>query len=660
MNAPNQSDNDVARLAARLCEAPLAFVARDDSPFWRVTGALGRALDELPESDPLCACALSSGTVLEVRDILQEPWLQGSRLVGGSAKVRGLATIPIVVQGRPAGFLAVASPDPRPPLTQLQRESLVDLAALLGRSWSAQAVPAHPPRVMDRGFRLLVDRMPEAFLLLRDGRVLYANARCGELLRRAPSVIIGLALRELVPGEILPALEEVIRAAELEPSLAELTHETRIVRPDGTTSDVELRMVRVLFEGSLVHGCLVRDLAERRAMQTRLLLADRMASVGTLSAGVAHGINNPLAFIIINMAFAAEHLERFAADAPPEIVQKLGVSELLEALSEAQVGAQRVHSIVRDLRTFANADRARREPVNLRSVVETCVNMAWNEIRHRAQLERDFDEVPPIEANEAQIAQVFLNLLVNAAQAIETGDAGRHVVRLTLRRLSENTVRFSVADTGSGIAPATLAHIFDPFFTTKPVGVGTGLGLAVCHSIVTGLGGTISVVSNVDRGSTFTVDLPMRPPAAPRPVERPPPVGPVRRGRVLVVDDELSVGSALKRGLRAYHDVDAVSSGRQALEQLAVQPDYDVILCDVMMPDISGMDLHAELQRTLPRLAERMAFITGGVFAGNAQEFLDRIPNRRVEKPIDLNRVKNLLQEVMAQTHSRYVTPVPS
>ena len=242
---------------------------------------------------------------------------------------------------------------------------------------------------------------------------------------------------------------------------------------------------------------MARDLTDRKLMQARLLQSDRMASVGTLAAGVAHEINNPLAYVKANLDVLAsrripqlavllrsleeERIEHLGGGEPDDSAYELSerLSQIAAMIDLAREGAERVRSIVRDLKTFSRADEETTTPVDVARVLDASVNMAWNEIRHRAKLIKEYGEVPPVEANESRLGQVFLNLLINAAQAIPEGRAYEHEIRVrTYADANDERVVIAVSDTGSGIAKDALYRIFDPFFfTTKAVGVGTGLGL---------------------------------------------------------------------------------------------------------------------------------------------------------------------------------------
>jgi len=382
--------------------------------------------------------------------------------------------------------------------------------------------------------------------------------------------------------------------------------------------------------------------SEQRKMQEHLRISDRMASVGTLAAGVAHEINNPLAALIGNLEFSLDELARLEPPRSPGIEAPL---------QEAREAADRVRMIVRDLKVFSRSgDEDRRGPVDVEQVLESTVRMAWNEIRHRARLVRDYTEIPPAWGNESRLGQVFLNLLVNAAQALPAGRSEENEIRVATRAV-EGGVVVEIQDTGSGIGPDVLPHIFDPFFTTKAAGVGTGLGLAICHRIITGLGGSIEAESEAGRGTAFTVRLPTLPAAAERNGASPSlPVvatGQRQRGKILVIDDEPLINGILRRILARDHEVATATSVREALDRVAAGERFDLMICDLMMPEMTGMDLHAELLRREPALAERLVFMTGGAFTPAAREFLDRVPNARVEKPFDVQDLRALIQTLL-------------
>ncbi|MBI5482179.1 MAG: GAF domain-containing protein [Deltaproteobacteria bacterium] len=411
--------------------------------------------------------------------------------------------------------------------------------------------------------------------------------------------------------------------------------------PDAFDDD-EVKLLVELADDLAFGIASLRARAERAGMQAQLVVADRMASVGTLAAGVAHEINNPLAYVVSNLDFLGHEIAALGAGLPAG-----RLDDVTEALRDASEGAGRVRRIVRDLRIFSRADEVRRGPVELRPVLESCLSMAWNEIRHRAHLVKDYGEAPLVEASESRLGQVFLNLIVNAAHAIPVGDADRNQIRIVTRTDAAGRAVVEVRDTGTGIAPAHRARIFDPFFPTTPAGVGTGLGLSICSTIVAALGGEIGLESAVGQGSTFTVTLPAAsgpptepagPPAAPRPG---------RRGRVLVLDDEPSVGAAIRRSLACDHEVVVLTDGRQALARLEAGETFDAIICDLMMPEMTGMEFHAALCQRRPDLVPRVILLTAGAFTPGAREFLERATNPRIEKPFDADELRALVRTVV-------------
>jgi PAS domain S-box-containing protein len=401
------------------------------------------------------------------------------------------------------------------------------------------------------------------------------------------------------------------------------------------------------------------DVTDRRKLAARLQIADRLASVGTLAAGVAHEINNPLAYVLGNVHFAVAALDRAnaAPEASPAVLRRT-VTECREALAEVLEGAQRVRDIVRDLKVLSRADDDQRVLVPVAKVVRAAMNLAGGEIRSRARLSTSIEEVPPVLASESRLSQVFLNLLVNAAQAIPEGQADRNEISVSVRPGAGQRVLVEVRDTGCGIPPEHRRRMFDPFFTTKPPGVGTGLGLAICHGIVSSLGGEIDVESQVGRGSTFRVSLPAAAGNAAVDMETPL-AGPFpRRARILVVDDEPLFCRTLERMLRPEHEVVATVDPREALRRVRDGEHFDVVLSDLVMPGMSGMDLHAEISRVSPEMGRRMLFVTGGAFTQAAAEFAARWPDRVMDKPVSPERVRTALIRVIERASERGAAPV--
>jgi CheY-like chemotaxis protein/two-component sensor histidine kinase len=322
-----------------------------------------------------------------------------------------------------------------------------------------------------------------------------------------------------------------------------------------------------------------------------------------------------------------------------------------QALDDAQHGAWRVRDIVRDLKTFSRDDDAEAGPLDLRPVLESSLSMCHNEIKHRARLRKEWGAVPLVFAPEGKLGQVFLNLLVNAAQAIKDGAVGQH--EIVVRTFTDERGRavVEVQDSGCGIPPENLKRIFDPFFTTKPVGVGTGLGLSICHNIITALGGSIGVESELGKGTCFRVVLPpaaVQPEAA-GPAPLPEEEARVAGARILVLDDDPLVSKALARLFGRDVRTEALADPREALARLTAGERFDVILCDVMMPEMSGQEFWEALGRVAPEQRERLVFVTGGAFTAEAQAFLQSVPNPICTKPFDPRALHAFVRERLAR-----------
>jgi PAS domain S-box-containing protein len=424
-------------------------------------------------------------------------------------------------------------------------------------------------------------------------------------------------------------------------------HTYRARRKDGSMVLLEASSVPFEYEGLPAIVTMGRDVSAQKTLEAQLVQADRLAAIGTMAAGVAHEINNPLAYLILNLDWIARKLPGSAHDPS-------SVDALIELLHEAHRGAERVASIVRELRTFARADGETRRRVDLAAVARSAIKIAGHEIRHRARVSTSFEPTGPVWANESRLEQVVLNLLLNAAHAMPEARAASNEIRVQVRPDGDASVVLEVCDNGEGIPAEVLPRIFDPFFTTKPRGVGMGLGLSICHGIVMSLGGQITVHSVPSEGTTFRVALPKTDQEdieeEPRSTDAPS----SRRGlraRVLVIDDEIPIANTMRELLGAKHDVTATTSVRDALAAVQSGRDFDVVFCDLMMPGLSGIELYEELRDRRPALAKRVVFMTGGAFTARAAEFLASIENRRVEKPFSLGLIERIVRE-MAPTES--------
>lgn len=499
-------------------------------------------------------------------------------------------------------------------------------------------------------FRALIERLPDGICVLQDSRIIYVNPALVTLLGCASPI-------ELLEREVREVAARFVHAEERERVLSELNaaldaetrepfREVRLLRASGESFPAELARFQVVFDGQPCTMCITRDLTERKRMQAQLMLTDRMASLGMVAGMVAHDINNPLAYVLANLHI----LEG-------EVLPRLGVTaaerdEVQALVADAQLGAARAREIVQQFRIFSRGENeSLREVLEVHRVIETSLRLAGNEIRHRARLVRDFGDPVRVEVNEVELGQVLLNLLVNAAQAITEGDVERNEIRVVTRLRGAEAV-IEIRDTGVGIPADRLERVFEPFFTTKPSGVGTGLGLPICRSLITGMGGRLELESEVGRGSTFRIVLPAVAPPSIAALALPPPklsAGAGRRGRILIVDDEPLVSQAIRRALQREHEVTMLTSAREAHARLTGGEHFDLILCDIMMPEMSGIDLYEALARVAPSLAERMVFLTGGAFTPRAREFLSLLKNPCVEKPFIPRELQELVRSLLSE-----------
>ncbi|MFT3842991.1 MAG: ATP-binding protein [Myxococcaceae bacterium] len=383
-----------------------------------------------------------------------------------------------------------------------------------------------------------------------------------------------------------------------------------------------------------------RMVSSLKDMRRRVFQTEKLAAVGQLSASVAHEINNPLAYIIGNLSYAIERL-------------KTG-EPLDDALEESLEGAKRIAQIVRDLKTFSRSedDKEEHSRVDVETTLDSAVKMAGNRIRHRARLVKNYAPVGEVLANPGRLAQVFLNLLVNAADAISPGRADENQILLRLEQKAGEVV-VQITDTGGGIPADVRARLFEPFFTTKPIGVGTGLGLSICKNIIEAAGGSIEIQPGpANRGTTVVLTMPLAPveQAEVEDEDDDPTPLPVMLSRVLVIDDDAAVLRSVKRMLEPGYAVVTANSASAALERLGAGERFDLLICDLMMPEVTGIELHQHLTRSCPALSKRMLFITGGAFTPDAAPFLDENRERVLEKPIGPNKLREAVEHAIAAT----------
>jgi signal transduction histidine kinase len=372
--------------------------------------------------------------------------------------------------------------------------------------------------------------------------------------------------------------------------------------------------------------------------QEQLVQMEKMASVGLLTAGIAHEINNPLGFILPNFQLIESWLESARHGQTHERVQSL--DDLAKVATECRRGLDRIARIVRQLRIFSHPGRQDLGPVDVDAVVRSVIPFVEREIANRATLTMYSGQDCIARGSDDRLRQVLLNLLINSAQSFTPGRKDGKIEVFVELRDGEVIVR--VIDNGCGIAPENIRRAFDPFFTTKAVGHGTGLGLAISRDLVQKMGGNIALESQLGRGTSVTVTLrrwrddpgaaqAVEPPRTPTPELIS--AEPTRRLSIIIIEDETALLAPLRRMLADRHDVLTFSNPRDGMHSLVERDPPDVIICDINMPEISGLELYREVTRVKPFLADRFVFLTGGDSDELAQMIQDA-PRRVLEKPV--------------------------
>ncbi|MBN2196906.1 MAG: PAS domain S-box protein [Polyangiaceae bacterium] len=528
-------------------------------------------------------------------------------------------------------------------------------------------------RVSERRFRVFFEMSPDALLTLVAPSFGFASANATAVAMfgaRDEADLLSRFLWDYAP-EIQPDGRSSVDCAR-EMIDAAMRHgvqhfEWTQRRAPGADFPASVRLSRAESAGEVLLLANVRDETEARDLLATVAQSERLVSVGMLAAGVAHEINNSLTSVLYDVESLSDDLPELAGavqrccaalralagnDAVAKIagdsarlLEGAALEDLSERLREAGRGTHRIRDVAAGLGAFSRVEHVAPSGADLNQAVQSAVNMATNEIRFRARLIKDLTKVPEVRASEGKLIQVFLNLLINAAHAIDEGDSEQNCI--TIRTWGDGDMAYAeFADTGKGISAATLPHIFEPFFSTKRLGKGSGLGLAICRSIVSGFGGEISVSSAVGRGTRFVVRLPVTAAATEARRHTPIPDSAVAagvRGRILVVDDEEVLRNILARVLGDAHDVITAGSVAEGQAILQRDPSFDLILCDVMMPGLTGMDLHEWLASQHPLLAPRVIFMTGGAFTPRASDYLGRVTNLQVGKPFDFAALRKVI-----------------
>ncbi len=368
---------------------------------------------------------------------------------------------------------------------------------------------------------------------------------------------------------------------------------------------------------------LLRDVSEQRRLLRRVTAAENLASLGTLAAGLAHEINNPLTYVVTGVSAIRSSLQA------GERIDAAEVDSVLD-------GCWRVRDIVRNILDTTTHGRDAVEAVSVPEAIDTALALVRAQVSHRATIHWSPGDVPAARAHRTKLVEVVMNLVVNAGQAFADNRASQNAIWVRVRG-DDAEVVIEVEDNGPGMDEATRVRALEPFFTTKDPGQGTGLGLFLSSAIVESLGGTLRIDSELGLGTKVTVRLPSTPePPASALVRRSVPAvagEAAPRASVLVVDDEPQIRRALRRIVGRWHAVTLAANGAEAWQRLSAGERYDVIFCDILMPELTGIELFRALERSLPEQATRVVFITGGATSEAARVFLEQHGGRVVHKP---------------------------
>jgi len=477
-----------------------------------------------------------------------------------------------------------------------------------------------------------------------EGIVTFMNPAAEALLGEPASVAVGRPVRDIIrlldPAQPSSPLDQV-----LEEHRNLVIHEAPVHHPIAPRL-ISDSATMVVDDNEVLGAVMVfRDITEQKMLQKQLEVSDRLTSLGTMAAGVAHEINSPLSIVLANTSFVLDELRSQRADAQAAGRETHPFDGTIRAQIETESAVERIAKIVSSLQAFARPAQPSGGAASVHKAAVWAVRSTVAEFTSRATVDVDIPaELPPVRLDETRLGQVLVNLLVNAAHAIAPGHSARNRVSIRARD-AESSVVIEVSDSGSGMAPDLLRRVFEPFFTTKPVGVGTGLGLSICHGIVRSVSGQLDVESTPGVGTTFRITIP-KAETAEVTVDRP--AVSARRGRILLIDDDAGFLKALCRIL-SDHETVAVQDARDALELLAREP-FDIIFSDIMMPAMSGPEFYEQLLSVQPEAAGRVVFLTGGALSNHTRDFLGAIANTCLEKPISVAELRAFVAQLLARS----------
>jgi len=604
-----------ARVLTDLLAPERLTVLLRDATSKRLTVAYDRAPAPTPVDDPLLQLAFRAGPLVFSSNVRAAARELGVDPPDPPASWIG---VPLNAAGRAIGAVS---------LGRTRAGGYGDDELLTAMAVTAQVAVtlenAHLLELLSIGkyeWEVTVDNIPQAICIVdAGGTIRRGNRVFAELIDTPVTALPGRSWFELLPSGWTDVVARVLADPDAGP--LELRTDDRILL-------VSARPMTT-FGGAFVQ---FDDVTDKRRLQEQLIQSEKMSAIGQLIAGVAHDLNNPLASVVGFSDFLSE-----SAEVPP------GLAEPLRVIRQE---AERAATIVHNLLSFARRQEAQRQPQGVAPLLESTIALLRNELlANDVAVDLAIDpDVPDLELNANQMKQVFLNLLSNAVHAIaSTGRAG--TIRLRVRRWLDG-VAVQVVDDGPGMSEDVARHVFEPFFTTKSEGRGTGLGLSICQGIVKEHGGRITLETAPGAGATFTVELPGAETAAPASVEPVPAAAPGGTLRILVVDDEEPILHYMRATLEAWgHTVALAQDGREAYRRVTTEP-FDLIVCDLRMPQVDGRDLFQTLVRERPDVAAKIVFATGDTVRGDTLQFLESLGRPFLHKPFTLAELRRLLGRV--------------
>jgi PAS domain S-box-containing protein len=537
-------------------------------------------------------------------------------------------------------------------------------------------------RVTAKQYRQLIENSLDlvGIFVAETATIRFVSPNSTELIGYRQAELLGRSLFEFIASNEREAVRQRVRNL-IDGRTTVETIEVRAQHSDGRYVLLEARARLLISDRAealiILNARDITDRHESQLLRRNLMRADKLAAIGQVAASVAHEVNNPASFITTNLHVMQDDLRvlrgtalemrRILEDAAPERLRGLDASspETIEEIVdefERMVhtnleGMERISHIVRELRSFSRADEDDGyELVDLNETIRAACNMVRNQISYLADLVEDFDdELPPVLADRGKLSQVLVNLLVNASQAIQKAPRDRqHEVRVRTS-LAESFARVDVIDTGGGVDDDARVRIFDPFFTTKDEGEGTGLGLWLCKEILEKAGGTLWLEYSRESGSCFSFRLPAHSlvdiPETPFEELSSSAHEELPQARVLLVDDDELVLDSYRKILEPHHRTVVAQGGERAIAILTEDAGFDAIVCDVIMPGTDGVEVFQYLEANRPELVERTYFCTAGVFTDRTREFVRRIQDRVVHKPISARQLRALVAETVSASN---------